>query len=441
MRVITKYIKSEAVEREPLSDELRRNLASLCAVAESSVDGIVVADEGGRVLALNPAATHRFGYAPPEIVGQRLELLFAESSRERQRAAFERALSVRSRLPADGVLRLEGVGKDGASFPVTVSFSCWTARHLWVAVTVRSARAVTGPGTCRLSGLADAHVRDAIVVSTAGGSWGGPTILYANKAFQRMTGYSELDVLGRSFEVLAGPKTSRIVLRGVYHRLRRGSPAHAELIAYGRDGHQFLLEWDATPILSANGLERHVVSIQRDVTEERSVERVLRGADRDPLTGLPTRSVLERRIRRSIARSKERTDVRFALLFVDMDGFKGVNDQHGHLVGDRLLASAARRLQRTIRPGDSLARFGGDEFVVLLHLVRDVSDVTVVAERVQDCMSTPFEIQGQELKVAASIGVAMSHAGYSDPSEVIRDADTAMYRAKGMGRGEIQFFG
>jgi diguanylate cyclase (GGDEF)-like protein/PAS domain S-box-containing protein len=292
-----------------------------------------------------------------------------------------------------------------------------------------------------LHGLAAAHVRDAIVVSTIGRAGRGPTILYVNSAFTRMTGYSESEVLGRSFSLLAGPKTNRVALQVLNQRFCRGESFSVELIAYGKDGHEFLLEWHASPIVAGDGNVHHVASIQRDITEERSVERALRRADRDTLTGLPTRALLEKRIRHSIGRSKERTDYRFALLFLDMDGFKAVNDEHGHVVGDQLLASAARRLEGTIRPGDALARFGGDEFVILLHYVTDISDVVMVAERVRECMAAPFEIQGTSLTVAASIGIALSSSGYDHPEEVIRDADSAMYEAKRKGRGRVEFFG
>jgi len=291
----------------------------------------------------------------------------------------------------------------------------------------------------RLHGAAAAHVRDAIVVSTAG-SGRGPTILYVNAAFTRMTGYTEAEVLGRSFSVLAGAKTSRAALETIHRRFQRGAGVSAELIAYRKDGHEFLLEWHASPIVESDGTVEHFASIQRDITEERSVQQALRRADRDALTGLPTREVLEKRIRLSIMRAQERSDYRFALLFLDMDGFKTVNDEHGHMVGDQLLASAARRLEGAIRPGDALARFGGDEFVILLHSVTDIRDVTMVADRVQERMAAPFEIQGNQLNVAASIGITLGHAGYDHPEEVIRDADTAMYEAKRKGTGGVEFF-
>ena len=430
------------LEIERLEDELRQNLNSFRTIAESSRDAIVLVDDVGRIVSLNPSARRLFGYGVQGIVGRPLPTLLSASSHERYGAAFARLLDRPSGISTDPLLSLEGITREGRVFPVTLSLSCWTARRRYVAATLwAETDRRADEDDFRLHGLAAAHVRDAIVVSTVGRAGRGPTILYVNSAFTRMTGYVESEVLGRSFSLLAGAKTNRVALQVLNQRFCRGESASVELIAYGKDGHEFLLEWHASPIVAADGNVHHVASIQRDITEERSVERALRRADRDTLTGLPTRALLENRVRHSIGRSKERTDYRFALLFLDMDGFKAVNDEYGHVVGDQLLASAARRLEGTIRPGDALARFGGDEFVILFHYVTDISDVVLVAERVRECMAAPFEIQGTSLTVAASIGIALSSSGYDHPEEVIRDADAAMYEAKRKGRGRVEFFG
>lgn len=433
---------ARVLEIERLEDELRQNLNSFRTIAESSRDAIVLVDDVGRIVSLNPSARRLFGYGVQGIVGRPLATLLSASSHERYSAAFARLLDRPSGISTDPLLSVEGITREGRVFPVTLSLSCWTARRRYVAATLwAETDRRADEDDFRLHGLAAAHVRDAIVVSTVGRAGRGPTILYVNAAFTRMTGYDESEVLGRSFSLLAGAKTNRVALQVLNQRFCRGESASVELIAYGKDGHEFLLEWHASPIVAADGNVHHVASIQRDITEERSVERALRRADRDTLTGLPTRALLEKRIRHSIGRSKERTDYRFALLFLDMDGFKAVNDEYGHVVGDQLLASVARRLEGTIRPGDALARFGGDEFVILLHYVTDISDVVLVAERVRECMAAPFEIQGTSLTVAASIGIALSSSGYDHPEEVIRDADAAMYEAKRKGRGRVEFFG
>jgi diguanylate cyclase (GGDEF)-like protein len=122
-----------------------------------------------------------------------------------------------------------------------------------------------------------------------------------------------------------------------------------------------------------------------------------------------------------------------------LDGFKNVNDEFGHVVGDQLLSSAADRLERTVRPGDTLARFGGDEFVILLEFVAGIADVIMVADRVQRRLEAPFKLNGREHRIAASIGIALSETGYTDARDAIRDADRAMYEAKRKGKGRFEF--
>jgi diguanylate cyclase (GGDEF)-like protein/PAS domain S-box-containing protein len=433
---------SRGFEIERLEGELRHNLSRFRTIMESSPDPIVLTDDSGRIISLNPAAKRMFGYEIREVAGESLMLLLSSSSRGPPRDAVARALEHPPVATSDQVLKLEGVTREGRVFPVELSLSHWRAGRLYIAVTLRATtERRAAEEEFRLHASAAAHTRDAIVVSTVGGTGRGPTILYANAAFTRMTGYTEAEVLGRSFSVLAGVNTSRTALQMMHQRLSRYEPASTELIAYRKDGHEFLLEWHASPITETDGTVKHFASIQRDITDERSVDQALKRADRDALTGLPTREVLERCIRLSIQRSNERSDYRFALLFLDMDGFKAVNDERGHIVGDQLLASAARRLEGTIRPGDMLARFGGDEFIILLHHVTDTSDVLMVVERVQERMTAPFELQGSAVTIAASIGIVLSDSGYSHPEQLIRDADTAMYEAKRKGRGRIEFFG
>jgi diguanylate cyclase (GGDEF)-like protein len=153
----------------------------------------------------------------------------------------------------------------------------------------------------------------------------------------------------------------------------------------------------------------------------------------DALTGLPNRALFLDRLELSIRRAgRQSEEFCCAVLFLDLDRFKLVNDSLGHLVGDRLLMAVAKRLEAVLRPGDTVARLGGDEFTLLLEDIGDVHGASVVAERLQDSLSAPFEVDGREVHVVASIGIALVSAEQA-PEEVVRDADVAMYRAKAQG--------
>ena len=156
--------------------------------------------------------------------------------------------------------------------------------------------------------------------------------------------------------------------------------------------------------------------------------------DRDALTGLPDRRHFEGRLLVAMRKARSRADYHFAVLFIDLDGFKVVNDTWGHLHGDRVLQDIAARLHACIRPEDTVSRFGGDEFTVLVDHLHNPSDVVHVAERIQSQMQVPVEIEGRRATITASIGIALSWHGYRDPEAMLRDADRAMYRAKAEGK-------
>ena len=410
----------------------------LQSMVELAPDAVVLADEDGRVLSWNAAATQLFGYSRSEIVGRPFTSLISDE----QRGPLQRAVASEGAGFTSRMFDTEGLTQDGRVFPAELALTGWSGgeeRYFGGIFRETSARKAIEE-ELRLIGSAVANVRDAIVVTTAGSGGQAPTILYVNHAFSKMTGFSESEVLGRSFGLLAGAKTDESVIRGTYDKLRRGQAATAEVTAYRKDGSEFLLDWSASPIHEPDGSVQHFVSIQRDITAERVAEQALRRADRDPLTSLPNREVLVKRLERSIERTSDRPGYRYALLFLDLDGFKKVNDDHGHLAGDRLLTSAARRLEHTIRPGDTVARFGGDEFVVLLEYVSGISDVIMVAERIQERLRVPFVVGDQQVTLRASLGIALSESGYKDPEDVLRDADAAMYDAKRKGKGRAEFF-
>jgi diguanylate cyclase (GGDEF)-like protein/PAS domain S-box-containing protein len=179
-----------------------------------------------------------------------------------------------------------------------------------------------------------------------------------------------------------------------------------------------------------------------DITEQKLAEDRLRHeATHDELTKLPNRSTFMEHLRRLLQRSRRSgRELKFAVLFLDFDRFKRINDSLGHLAGDQLLAAIARRLKDCVRPGDTVARLGGDEFGVLLERLGDVTEATLVAERIHQVLRQPFDIQGLEVFITTSIGIAVGSRTYEDPMDVLRDADVAMYRAKAAGKGRHEVF-
>jgi diguanylate cyclase (GGDEF)-like protein/PAS domain S-box-containing protein len=180
---------------------------------------------------------------------------------------------------------------------------------------------------------------------------------------------------------------------------------------------------------------------QTDITSrKRAEQQLVYDAFHDGLTGLANRALFIDRLGVVIAARRRQSAARFAVLFLDLDRFKNINDSLGHTTGDRFLQEIARRLDQTLRPGDTVARLGGDEFAVLLNHVEDVPDSTHVAERVQEVVMEPFTIDGHEVRVTTSIGIAVSSPATEKPEDILRDADIAMYRAKAAGRARYEVF-
>jgi diguanylate cyclase (GGDEF)-like protein/PAS domain S-box-containing protein len=181
--------------------------------------------------------------------------------------------------------------------------------------------------------------------------------------------------------------------------------------------------------------------LTRDITErQRAEEQLLHDAFHDSLTGLPNRALFIDHLKLAVNHCRRTRGYLFAVLFIDLDRFKVINDSLGHLVGDQLLSAIAHRLEVCLRDGDTIARLGGDEFTILLDGIKDYSDAQRVAERVQEVLEQPFTLAGRELFVTASVGIKYSGSGDEQPEDLLRDADTAMYCAKALGKAQSQVF-
>jgi len=194
-------------------------------------------------------------------------------------------------------------------------------------------------------------------------------------------------------------------------------------------------------VRNGSGRAYRMVGAQSDTTQRKlAEEQLIHDALHDALTGLPNRTLFVDRLSHRIKHSRREKDRLFGVLFLDLDRFKLVNDSMGHSAGDQLLVETARRLEQAVRPGDTVARLGGDEFAVLLEDVTEPGDAVRVAERIQGSLKNPIKLENQEVVSTASIGIAMSQTGYEKAEDVLRDADTAMYRAKSEGRARHEVF-
>ncbi len=262
----------------------------------------------------------------------------------------------------------------------------------------------------------------------------------ANSAMAQAAGRPVEDLLGKTDADLFAPEVATAMADMDTRVLESGDTVTYEEVLPADDAPRTYLVSKAV-FRDRRGFAVGILRVARDITERKRAEaRLFHEAGHDALTGLPNRARLLEELGIAISRCRRSSAHLFAVLFLDLDRFKVVNDSLGHTVGDALLSTFARTLRGWIRPSDFVARMGGDEFVVLLDGMHELADATRVAERIEQGLRAPLLVGDREIYVAASIGIALSTTGYSAPDDVLRDADLALYRAKAAGRARYALF-
>lgn len=264
----------------------------------------------------------------------------------------------------------------------------------------------------------------------------GPRIIYANRAFTNLTGFTAQEVIGKSPRMLQRPDADPAVRARIKAGLALGQSLHEIIYNYSKDGTGYWLDMHIVPLQNSRGEVAYFAAIERDVTAQKNLEHELRHfAFHDVLTRLPNRRLLLDRLKHSMVLAK-RSGNHIAVLFIDLNKFKHLNDTHGHDVGDLLLVEVAHRLSGRLRESDVVARLGGDEFVVLLDgLGTDPAhaqqQVQIVVDKIQAALEDPFVLGDIVHQGSASIGVKLIVGGSgSDPDQLLKDADAAMYAVK-----------
>ncbi|MEI7614244.1 MAG: diguanylate cyclase [Betaproteobacteria bacterium] len=267
---------------------------------------------------------------------------------------------------------------------------------------------------------------DGVLITDADGK-----IVSVNPAFTEITGYTESDVLGEMPVFMRSDMLADERYLSIMSSLAQKGSWQGEIWNRKKSG-EAILEWmTINRINSSSGDLSRYVSVFRDVTELRRInDRFRHQAFHDALTGLPNRLLLQERLSHAIERAK-RDQSRLALIFLDLDGFKEINDSHGHDAGDLVLKEVANRFEALLRRGnDTVARYGGDEFVILIENLQDSEQSLELAERVVAEISLPMSVNGLQVEIGASVGMALFPDDGSDPDELIKAADAAMYSAK-----------
>ena len=412
---------------------LRQSREELLAIMNQSPSLVCLKDTAGRYHFANPRWVQVFGLGSEEIIGKTdMQVLPANIAQQLR----ERDLAVMGSLQASNVqlellLNENKHYLEASSFPIfaddgSVRFICTQA----IDVTHKQ----QAEEQLRLASKVFDRAGEAICVTNE-----KDEIITVNAAFSTITGYLPEDVLGKRPHMLRSERHDRNFYDAIKKAVAQFGFWQGEMFNQRKTGEIFP-EWlTINAVFGTDGAVQHYVYIFSDISAIKlSQRRIEFMATHDELTGLPNRNLLVDRLKHGIAHSA-RLHQKLAVLFIDLDNFKNINDSLGHDVGDELLKEAANRLQSCVRGADTLARLGGDEFVALLVDV-DLDQIRAIAARVVDFLSASFHIQDRNLFGSASIGIAIYPEDGSDSSTLLKSADTAMYRAKERGKNQYQFF-
>jgi diguanylate cyclase (GGDEF)-like protein/PAS domain S-box-containing protein len=413
---------------------------------EAAPDAMVVVNQSGDIVLLNLQAEKQFGYPRDELLGQKVTNIIPKGFAERLVADDLRSAEDALAQQIGTGIELIARRKDGSEFPIELMLSpLENAEGILVTAAIRdiSMRKAAEEALFAEKERAEVTLKsigDAVLCTGLAGN-----ITFLNIAAENMTGWSWLEAVGRPmaevFSIVDAttrqPTPNRTELAA---RLNRTAQLPANCILIRHDGLEMWVEGSASPIHDSEGQDVGAVTIFRDVSGARTMAlEKAHSAEHDFLTGLPNRLLLSDRLSQAVALAPRHQN-RIAVLFLDLDNFKHINDSLGHPTGDKLLQSIAKRLVECVRGSDTVSRQGGDEFVMLLSDAEHWEDAAVVARRMLRAVAEPHSIDWHDLHITASIGVSVYPDDGIDAETLIKNADTAMYQAKENGRQSYQFF-
>lgn len=414
-------------------EDVEKNQDQLLSIMNNSLSVIALKDSSGRYEFVNARFEEIFDLSADEVLGKTDNHLF---SREVARSLREKDLdTMRSLAPVRTVDEFEADGGrqvlDAVRFPIfdsdgTVKSICTQANDI--------TRARHANEQLKLAGKLFDRSGEAILITDE-----SKKIITSNEAFTELTGFELNELMSKSPRDLAADEHSESFFEGIRAQLDEHAYWQGEVINLAKDGSTLTLWLTINAVKDAEGKHINYVLSYSDVNEIKSVQRKIEFlATHDELTKLPNRNVLMERLELMLSNAR-RQDYLSAVVFFDLDDFKKINDSLGHNIGDLLLKQVTRRLQKCIRDTDLLARMGGDEFVAILQ-ADTIDEIDQIASRIINTINAPFEINEHTLFASASLGIAVFPEDGEDNFTLLKNADTAMYRAKEQGRNQYQFF-
>ncbi|WP_374265427.1 EAL domain-containing protein [Zoogloea sp.] len=435
----------DITDRRNVEAALRERESRLSTLLASMGEGVIMRDADGALRECNAAARDILGLSPEEMSDWHLHgNLVAYLDEDGNPIPIDRVPSMRALRTGKAQSGILGIDrKDGSR------------RWMWTNAVPLLDEEDDGPSKVRgvVTTIADVTVRrvheeqlrlawtvvqnsvEAIVVTDA-----DQRILSVNRAFTDVTGYTAEDAIGNTPRMLQSGHHDRSFYESMWQDIQILGFWQGEIHDRRKNGTFYPSSLSISAVRDQSGRLTHYVAVFSDITERKASEaRIAFLAQHDPLTGLPNRTLLHDRLDQALANAA-RHGTRIALMFLDLDRFKTINDSLGHMIGDRLLQGVAQRLTSCVRETDTVSRQGGDEFLIVLTDVDVPDDAARVAEKILDLLQPPFDMDGQQLGTSFSIGIALYPEDGRDVEMLMKNADTAMYHAKESGRNTYRFF-
>jgi len=430
--VIQDITERKAAEQKLLllKEQAEQSESKFKAITDQSTEGITVADMDGNYTFVNKAFCDMMGYSDEELLQM---TVFEMKAPEQDHSSFDRTKGSEEGMEVEVHLQR----KDGSIFIAEVIGKVIEfAGHNQVLGTIRDiTRQVKADEQIRtLSQAVEQSPVSVMITDTEA------RIEYVNGAFENITGYTAEEVIGLNPRLLKSENTPRSYYRDMWQAISQGKSWQGELQNRKKNGELFWEYGHFAPVMDESGKKRFYLAVKEDITlRKQQEEHIVHQAHFDTLTNLPNRFLSLDRLSQLMEEAK-REDHQVAVLFLDLDDFKKVNDTMGHETGDKLLVEASERLTGVIRSGDTVGRFGGDEFIVLLGGLNDAADARPIAEHLLNRFRGAFRIDDRELMITLSVGIAIYPGDGDNASELLRNADSAMYHSKQLGRNTFSFF-
>jgi diguanylate cyclase (GGDEF)-like protein/PAS domain S-box-containing protein len=442
MVVVLCSLLGNMIERRRVTEALRESEEKYRTIVDTAYEGIWLLDKHTRTSYVNRQMATMLGYTPEEMYGRSVYDFMDPEAAAQARQNLEQEHHGEA-----GQIEVRFLRKDGSELWTFISSNAVHNRAGEYSGVLGMVTDITERKRAEQA-LRDSEERYALAASGANdGLWDldlRTNKVYYSSRWKTMLGYSDMEIGDSADEWLNRIHPDDAVkVRSELKDHLEGRTSHFEnehRMLHENGTYRYMLT-RGLAVRDANGDSYRMAGSQTDITERKVAEQqLLHDAIHDGLTGLPNRSLFKEVLKNALERLKRRTEYSFAVLFLDLDHFKVINDSLGHMVGDQLIRTVARRLESCLRPGDTVARLGGDEFTILLDGIDDVETATIIAERIQIEVAKPIDLDGYERFTTTSIGIALSTTGYERPDDILRDADTAMYRAKGSGRDRYEVF-